>query len=260
MKQNRIAIAALTLEQQANAETIAAILHLPYLSGVADTHNTAQYDFLLLFSPDYIGLQAKHSKHHPFYIDFLSGKSRHRSKQAGMRTELLARALGQKPKDRPVIIDATAGLGRDSFILATLGFHLTLLERSPILFILLQDGLNRAKQHPEMAAIAHRLQLFQANALTWLPAMSQKPDIIYLDPMFPQRKKSASVKKDMLLLQTLLAEDTDSDQLLKTALTCAAQRVVVKRPRLAPNLADLAPNFSIKGTSSRFDVYLISKK
>ncbi|MBV9576757.1 MAG: class I SAM-dependent methyltransferase [Gammaproteobacteria bacterium] len=260
MKQTRIAIAALTTEQQKKAQETAAILQLPFIVNTAEANLEKTYDFLLLFTPDFIGLQNLHHKKNIFHIDFLSGKMRHRSKLASLHSELLAKALGQKPKDHPVIIDATAGLGRDSFILAALGFHLTMLEKSPIIHLLLQDGLERASHDEVAAPIIHKLQLIPANAVDWLPSTHPKPDIIYLDPMFPERKKSALVKKEMLVLQDVLTEDLDSDQLLTTALTCATRRVVVKRPRLAPNLANLQPHFSIKGKSSRFDVYLISKK
>jgi len=191
----------------------------------------------------------------PVTIDFLASKLLYRCKQASLKKELLARAIGIHPKEKPTIVDATAGLGRDSFILAYLGYHITLVERSPILHAALLNAMQLAAKNPEIAPIIQRMQLIHANAITWLPTQ-KAPDIIYLDPMFPERKKSASVKKEIASLQKLLGTDTDSDQLLNVALTCARRRVVVKRPRLAESLSNQEPSFTLTGKSSRFDVYL----
>lgn len=190
------------------------------------------------------------------YIDFTSGRLTHRRKQASLRKELLARAMGASPKDNPFIVDATAGLGRDSFILAALGFQVTMIERSDAVYSLLEDGLARGRQEADIAPIIERLVLIHADANLWLRDQPLKPDIIYLDPMFPERKKSASAKKEMVILQELLGKDDNVQDLFHTALGCAKKRVVVKRPRLAANIAEREPNFSLKGKSSRFDIYL----
>jgi 16S rRNA (guanine1516-N2)-methyltransferase len=187
----------------------------------------------------------------PFILDFTRGKIAYRAQHASLRNEPLARALGCKPQTQPFIVDATAGLGRDSFILATLGFNVTLLERSPVLYALLQDALTRANTLPA----CQRLHLIQADAIEWLQTLTAPPQAVYLDPMFPQRHKSASSKKEMVILQDLLGKAVDDDILFSVAFACAAQRVVVKRPRLAVNIANKVPTFSITGRSSRFDVY-----
>lgn len=189
----------------------------------------------------------------PFQIDFLSGKLRYRADHAGLKNELLARGIGKKPKDNPSIVDATAGLGRDSFILATLGFHVTLIEQSEVLYTLLQDALERAKHViPDVIA---RMTLIHANSLTWLKT-AENPQIIYLDPMFPERKKSALVKKDMAMLQQLLPKEDNYEALLECALISATERVIVKRPRLAPINAQHPPSYTLSGKTSRFDIYL----
>ncbi len=180
---------------------------------------------------------------------------------AGLRKESLAKAIGLSPRDDPVIVDATAGLGRDSFILATLGFRIILLERSAIVHALLRDALRRAsldaQQHSLLVPVINRMNLIHADALTWLSATHLHPDVVYLDPMFPKRKKSASVKKEMVILQDLLGNDEDSATLFNLALACTKQRVVVKRPRLANVISTAClPTYSIIGQSSRFDVYL----
>tara|TARA_R110000868_G_scaffold17438_2_gene76580 strand:+ start:2389 stop:3054 length:666 start_codon:yes stop_codon:yes gene_type:complete len=220
----------------------------------------AQQQFALVKTDDFLGLEnLQDKKASPFYIDFLAGKLRYRSNHAGLKNEMLARALGKKPKDSPRIVDATAGLGRDSFILSTLGFQITLLEKSDIIHALLEDALQRAACDAEMAPIIARMHLIHTDAVQWLSNLdqTQHPDITYLDPMFPGREKSASVKKEMVVLQNVLANQPDDASLLDTALACSKLRVVVKRPRLAPSLSARAPHYSLTGKSSRFDIYLV---
>lgn len=190
-------------------------------------------------------------------IDFLSGPLRYRSEQAGFRNELLAKAIGVRPKENPKIIDATAGLGRDSFILASLGYEITLLERSSTIYQLLNAAILKAK--PILSETINRMHLIHADAIEWLKQLpsAQKPDITYLDPMFPERKKSASVKKEMVIMQELLGKDVDHEILFATALAHTKKRVVVKRAKLAAKIGERAANFSLNGKSCRFDVYLI---
>lgn len=238
------------------AELLAAELHLPF---IADAAAHPEYEYALVLTPSYLGIQqTSEKKFAPFYIDFLSGKMRYRSDHASLKKELLARALGMKPKDHPRIIDATAGLGRDSFILAKLGFNVTLLERSPIVFALLRDALSRAAADIMMSEVTARMHLIQADAVNWLSLqVEQRPEIIYLDPMFPEREKTASVKKEMVVLQNILKNEPDSIDLFDTAMACSRKRVVVKRPRLAPDLSTFAPSYTLTGKNSRFDIYLV---
>ncbi|OGT47738.1 MAG: hypothetical protein A3E83_04865 [Gammaproteobacteria bacterium RIFCSPHIGHO2_12_FULL_41_20] len=238
----------------AKATAIAQQLNLPYFAP------GQPYDFLLLIADQYIGIQSiRTPPTNPFYIDFLSAKLHYRQTQASLRKEALARAIGIKPQENPVIIDATAGLARDSFILASLGYNITLLERSPILHLLISDAIQRAAQDPIAAPIINKLHLIQADAISWLQnqhAANLLPHVIYLDPMFPERRKSAQVKKDMQVLQSLVGNDSDTEQLFAVALACAAARVVVKRPRLAPLLTKRLPTFQLIGKSARFDIYI----
>lgn len=255
----RIGVSTTTDTRLHEAAHTAEQLGLQFCQDPADPN----YEFILVFTDEYVGLhKTSERKFAPFHIDFTSGKMQYRSKHAGLRKELIARAMGAKPSEHPRIVDATAGLGRDSFILATLGFEVTLLERSPILYTLLKDALLRAQNSPVTAPIAQRMHLIHSDAIEWLRQLSpsEYPDVVYLDPMFPERQKSASVKKDMAYLQELLGKDQDADNLLNVALTCAGKRVVVKRPRLAANIAEIAPNYSLDGKSSRFDVYLSEHK
>lgn len=235
------------------ARRLADILNLDCI----DQPTSTAYPFLLIFTPDYLGLlKAGEPLKNLFFVDFAKPQFNYRLKHARTNNELLAKSLGCKPHNHPHIIDATAGLGSDAFILAFLGYKLTLLERSPIVYNLLKDALQRASEIPEYQTTVSRIQLIQTNAINWLPLQRPLPDIIYLDPMFPERQKSAAVKKEMTILQQLLGTEPDNEFLLETALACASKRVVVKRPRLAPVFAGYKPSFSLMGRSSRFDVYL----
>lgn len=248
-----IPIIADTPQLSDKAQQLASELGLPFM---ATTSNLEGY--ALMVGEEYLGIRdLSDPKTKPFYVDFLSGKLRHRWQQAGLKREALAKAIGAKPKDQRTIVDATAGLGRDGFILAALGFSVTLLERSPIVFALLRDALQRAAEHELTHEIAGHIQLHHTDATTWLKQHSGQVDIIYLDPMFPGRNKSAQVKKDMVILQNLLGKDEDSMQLFNTAIACAGLRVVVKRPRLAQTISEKVPSFTLKGTSSRFDIYMV---
>lgn len=248
----RIAVTANTPFLEAAAKELAHRLSMPFIASMED----ANIEYFLLLTKDYLGLQKNGITMQPLYVDFLSGKMRYRCQQASLRRETLARALGLKNNTSPVIVDATAGLGRDSFILASLGFDVVMVERSPIIHALLQDGLQRALDHPDTSSIVKHLQLVHSDAVIWLKNLTTPPDIVYLDPMFPDREKTALAKKDMRIFQDFLQEEDNDRDLLVAALACTLKRVVVKRPRLAGFLSDLTPSFSMKGSSSRFDIYL----
>lgn len=248
-----IAVYTSVYDLEPEAKQLATSLNLPF------TLNKLEYDYLLILTKKYLGLIKTTGKSTPLFVDFLSGKMTYRRQQASLRNEILARALGLNHRESPKIIDATAGLARDSFILASLGFEIQLLERSPIVYTLVQDAIKRASENKHVASIVQRLQLTQADAIYWLKTCSDEIDIIYLDPMFPEREKSALVKKEMQFLQAIVGEDIDTEELLETAIACAKKRVVVKRPRLAAPITGPEPSFNIKGSSSRFDIYLIKE-
>lgn len=189
-------------------------------------------------------------------VDFASPQVKHRTQQGGK--EFLLKAIGVKKTYQPTVIDATAGLARDAFILASQGCSITLLERSHELCELMRDGFTRGMQDAGLAKTIKLMTLIETDSLHYLQHLNacDYPDVIYLDPMFPERKKSALVKKDMQLLQALLKHESSGDELLKIALNCAKKRVVVKRPRLAPYLLDKKPDIQFTAKSCRFDVYL----
>ncbi len=192
----------------------------------------------------------------PIFIDFLAGKNAHRQQFGGGRSQPLAKAIGLNKGKSPTIIDATAGFGRDAFVLASLGCQVTLIERHPWLAAVLQDGLHRAQQEAESSA--HNMYFIHANAPDYLNQLSDadKPDVIYLDPMYPSREKSALVKKDMRLLHQLVGEDIDSNTLFTAAQQAVHQRVVVKRPTGASWLGEQKPHTQIESKTTRYDLYI----
>ncbi len=193
----------------------------------------------------------------PVRVDFLSGAVAHRRVFGGGAGQQIAKAIGIKSGLRPQVADLTAGLGRDSFVLASLGCRVQMVERTPVVGLLLEDGLARAAGDPEIGAIIDSMSLYRGDAQEWLAATDSQPDVIYLDPMFPHSNKSAQVKKEMLLFRQLVGDDADAAELLDAALHKAQYRVVVKRPRKAPTLDTRKPSYSLEGKSGRFDIYTL---
>lgn len=190
------------------------------------------------------------------FVDFVSGAMAHRRKFGGGRGEAVAKAVGIKKDYLPDIIDATAGLGRDAFVLAALGCHVRMLERHPVVAALLDDGLQRGYQDVEIGEwLKQRMSLIHASSITALAGIMSPPDVIYLDPMYPHRQKSALVKKEMRVFQSLVGADDDADALLAPALTLAKRRVVVKRPDYAEPLAGQKAPSAVTTKSHRFDIY-----
>ncbi|MBM7072776.1 class I SAM-dependent methyltransferase [Shewanella sp. 202IG2-18] len=191
-------------------------------------------------------------------VDFVTGAVAHRRKFGGGKGQAIAKAVGFKNGNVPSVIDATAGLGRDAFVLASLGCKVTLIERQPIVAALLEDGLNRAYRDPEIGTwVQQRMSLHHGASQTSLTALGLKADVVYLDPMYPHREKSAQVKKEMRLFQTLVGSDEDADELLSPALIIAQKRVVVKRPDYAKFIDGQKPSASIKTKKNRFDIYSV---
>ena len=196
----------------------------------------------------------------PLSVDFVSGKAAHRRQFGGGRGQLVAKACGLTKGITPSVVDATAGLGRDAFVLASLGAPVLMIERVAAIAALLQDGLTRAAVAEETAAIAARMCLRHGDAAEQLVALVAEaefaPQVIHLDPMFPHREKSALVKKEMRVFRELAGDDDDAPRLLAAALEVATHRVVVKRPRKAPPIAGPAPQHTLEGKTSRYDLYV----
>ena len=192
----------------------------------------------------------------PVRVDFVEGAVAHRRQFGGGSGQMIAKAVGVQSGVRPTVLDATAGLGRDAFVLASLGCEMTLIERQPLIAALLEDGLARAQRDAEVAPIAARMRLLCGNAIALMQQwQDEAPQVIYLDPMFPHRDKSALVKKEMRLFRPFVGDDLDAPELLAAALQLASHRVVVKRPRKAPAIEGIKPGYVLEGKSSRYDIY-----
>ena len=219
----------------------------------------ATSELLLNFTPDFIELRDT-TNDSAIHVDFVSGALEHRRKYGGGRGQTIAKAIGMKPGVAPPgIIDATAGLGKDAFVFACLGCPVTLIERSPIVASLVQDAIERATDDEHFKQFLSRgFKLIQGNAVDYFKQLTEgnRPDVIYLDPMYPERKKSALVKKNMQILQKLLGHDEDTQQLLEAALLCARKRVVVKRPKGAECISSIKPDVNYESKKTRYDVYI----
>ena len=246
-----VRIEALEPEFIPAARALAEALILPFADQAADARFALQLGRAGLQLAE-LGPQAPG----PIRVDFVLGALAHRRLFGGGSGQLIARAVGLSPGVRPTLLDATAGLGRDAFVLANLGCEVDLIERHPLIAALLDDGLQRLCVEPELAAIASRMRLRQGDAIQWMRGWAEAvPQVIYLDPMFPHRDKTSWVKKEMRLFRPLVGDDNDAPTLLVEALRLATHRVVVKRPRQAPAIAGEAPSYALLGKSSRFDVY-----
>ncbi|GMR03981.1 MAG: 16S rRNA (guanine(1516)-N(2))-methyltransferase RsmJ [Gammaproteobacteria bacterium] len=212
-----------------------------------------EFQLLLVYTPKRLELRDCRDMHMgPVFAEFGDLDVRPFSPNLSRR-QPFARAIGSKNR---VVVDATAGLGHDAFLLACMGYRVTAIERNGAVVALLRDGLRRAQQQETLSrACGNRLHLVTADAREVLPDVRPKPDVIYLDPMFPpKRKKSAAVKKEIRLLRMLVGDDADAQELLEISRRCATDRVVVKRPDHAPALAP-KPTVSYSGKLVRYDVY-----
>lgn len=180
----------------------------------------------------------------------------HRRKFGGGRGEAVAKAVGIKKDYLPDVVDATAGLGRDAFVLASIGCKVRMVERHPVVAALLEDGLKRAYLDADIGEwMQERMTLIHASSAQALTEITPPPDVVYLDPMYPHKAKSALVKKEMRVFQSLVGADEDADALLEPAITLAKKRVVVKRPDYAEPLNNQLAHANVTTKNHRFDIY-----
>ena len=171
--------------------------------------------------------------------------------------ELLVRAARIRgAHDRLRAVDATAGLGEDALLLAAAGFDVMMFERDQTIAALLADALARARQDVRLADIVSHMRLVEGDAVEGLAHVEGPLDVVYLDPMFPSKRKEAATNKKLQMFRMLQkpCNDEEAAALLQAALACGARKVVVKRPLKGPYLADVRPSHSIKGKVVRYDV------
>ena len=237
------------------AQTLAQQLGLELLDTAPEGEG-----LLLRLTPEHLELRLQGpDAPGPVFVDFIEGAMGHRRRFGGGRGQLVAKAVGIKKERIPTVVDATAGLGRDSFILAQLGCRVHMMERSPVVAALLADGMARACMDAEVAPVIENMTLETGDAAQLLLQLSEdaRPDVVYVDPMHPERTKAALVKKEMRLFRALVGGDEDDSRLLESALQVARRRVVVKRPRKAEAIVGPKPGLVMEGKSTRYDIYLV---
>ncbi|WP_404823015.1 class I SAM-dependent methyltransferase [Neiella holothuriorum] len=189
-------------------------------------------------------------------VDWAAGSVAHRRNFGGGRGQAIAKAVGMKQGQTPSVLDATAGLGRDAMVLASLGCQVSLVERHPAVAALLYDGYQRACLNVDIGDWVQQRVSCHHGESELMIAELPRHDVVYLDPMYPHRQKSAAIKKEMRVFQQLVGADLDAESLLAVARQRANKRVVVKRPDYAEFLAGEKPHHQIVTKKNRFDVYM----
>lgn len=183
-----------------------------------------------------------------------------RLKQSNLQREMLVKAARIKGQPMPqTLIDATAGFGEDSLILAAAGFQVQLYEFDEVIAVLLKDGMERAMEIPELKEAVGRMKLVCGDSTEGMRNLDFKPDIVLLDPMFPARQKSALIKKKFQLIQRLESPCSTEEQLLDAAVAADPKRIVIKRPLKGPYLADRKPSYSLEGKAIRYDCFVFAR-
>lgn len=190
-------------------------------------------------------------------VDFVTGAVAHRLRFGGGRGQDLAKAMGLRAGKTPLIVDATAGLGRDAFLLASLGAQVTLIERSEKMHALLDQGMKRAaRAGGEFREIIGRMTLLKGDAKDLLPELSG--EAILIDPMHPPRSNSALVKRELRQVRDIVGTDDDAADLVRMALKHARNRVVLKWPAKAAPIKGIEPcTHQIYGKTTRYDVFMV---
>ncbi|SUO96039.1 class I SAM-dependent methyltransferase [Suttonella ornithocola] len=194
--------------------------------------------------------QLSYNEEKPIYIDFSDKYYRCRGGK-----EYLPKAFKKLPNH--TILDATAGWGRDAWLLAYRGFKVTLCEQHPALYLMLKQAVERAKNELLTTKAASNLLTIYGNSEEHIKNNGEKYDAIYLDPMFPPRTKQAKVKKDMQILHTLISDfPNNGDQLLDIAINSGCKKIIVKRPKGADFLNNMPPHHSLQAPNTRYDIYI----
>ncbi|MBA57785.1 MAG: hypothetical protein CMQ40_01290 [Gammaproteobacteria bacterium] len=202
-------------------------------------------------------LSDNYSSQKPLKLDFSSPKFLERLSAAGKRSELIAKAVGISDKKK--VVDCTAGMGRDGFLLAFLGCQVTLVERSLVIFVLLKEALEAAAQEPDLKKVVDRISIHHCDARMYLKA-NNTWDTIYLDPMFPRRKTSRLPKGEMQYLQRFLEGDNTADSLIGKAFEADYKNLVIKRPRKISLSLGNEPNKTYFNNKIQYDVFYGPKR
>lgn len=178
----------------------------------------------------------------------------HRVTNGRLQHEMLAKAV-KTDQENLKAIDATAGMGEDSLLLAACGYQVTLYEQNPVIAILLKDALRRAKKNTVLKDIVSRMQLVEGDSIEHLNKRLDPVDVIYLDPMFPGRQKSGLINKKLQLIQKLEPPCSEETALFDAAMAAQPSKIIIKRPLKSPYLDERVPSYSLKGKAIRYDCY-----
>jgi len=246
------------------AEALSASLSLPLMT-LQDPAGV-EAELVLLVDVDRLRVTESRGRHPPSVdVDFVGGATGFRRHSRPSIKEPIARAVGRH-RGVVSVLDATAGLCRDTFLLACLGCRVMAVERSAVLAALVEDGIERARRRldPDLAAVMDRISFSCGDAREVLASLrgddvpeGDVPDVVYIDPMYPPKGKSALPQKQMRLCRKLVGDDPDAAELLVIARGVARRRVVVKRHPHAPPLAD-TPSLTVTGRKVRYDVYFVA--
>ena len=170
--------------------------------------------------------------------------------------EMLAKAAKTKTA-HPVAIDAAAGMGEDAMLLAAAGYEVYLFEQNPVIAALLRDALRRAKAHPVLGELVGRMHFTEGDSIALMPRLSVQPELVYLDPMFPPRRKSGLIHKKLQLIQKLEQPCSAEEELLAAAMALHPKKIIVKRPLNGACLAGRKPSYTVKGKAIRYDCIVL---
>lgn len=234
-----------------HAQQLADLLSIPLIS------DPQGYQVFFNLTPNHlelIALEEKSKKPSSLRVDFTTPRNLHRVKNP--HKELLIQAIKVRKKLPATVVDATGGLGRDAFLLAAAGCKVDVFERNYFIGALLADGLKRAALAPQTAHICNRIKLHIQNTVEHIGELSAPPEVVYLDPMFPERDKSAKVKQNLRILRYIEGDQGEEQELFAAAWTIKPRKIVVKRPLKSAPLCEIRPTYTLKGKAVRFDVYI----
>ena len=176
----------------------------------------------------------------------------HRITRGRLSHEMLVKMTKTK-SEHPVAVDATAGMGEDALLLAAAGYEVILFEQDAVIAALLRDAMNRAKNHPGLSKAIGRMKLIEGDSIELMHDMVRSPEVVYLDPMFPERRKSGLINKKLQLLQKLEQPCAQEEELLNAALFVRPKKIIIKRPLKGAYLAGRKPGYTVKGKAIRYD-------
>lgn len=164
--------------------------------------------------------------------------------------------IARPKKENLKAIDAAAGMGEDALLLAACGYEVTLYEKNAVIAALLRDTIRRARRNELLKGIVEKMHLIEGNSIELIPKQTDSADLVYLDPMFPARRKTGLINKKLQLIQKLEQPCDDEKAILDTAMLVHPKKIIIKRPLKGAYLAGMKPGYSVKGKAIRYDCFV----